>query len=80
MKRALFFLVILMIFIWAVADAYQRRWVTDDIFIGFRYAQNLVDGRGLVYNTGERVEGYTNFLWVLIMAGGLLVGIKPEAL
>jgi arabinofuranosyltransferase len=50
----------------------------DDAFISFRYARNLVDGHGLVWNPGERVEGYTNFLWVLIMALGMLVHVRPE--
>lgn len=43
-------------------------WITDDAFISFRYAQNLVAGNGLVYNIGERVEGYTNFLWTILAA------------
>jgi hypothetical protein len=38
----------------------------DDAFISFRYARNLADGHGLVFNPGERVEGYTNFLWTVI--------------
>ncbi len=42
--------------------------VFDDAFISFRYVQNLLDGHGLVWNPGERVEGYTNFLWVMILA------------
>ncbi len=40
----------------------------DDAYISFRYAANLVDGNGLVFNQGERVEGYTNFLWTILMA------------
>lgn len=40
----------------------------DDAYISFRYAENFLRGDGLVYNVGERVEGYTNFLWVMIMA------------
>lgn len=43
-------------------------WLSDDAFISFRYAQNLADGHGLVYNVGERVEGYTNFLWTILAA------------
>ncbi len=43
-------------------------WFSDDAFISFRYAQNLVAGHGLVYNVGERVEGYTNFLWTMLAA------------
>ena len=42
--------------------------LTDDAFISFRYARNLLEGHGLVFNPGERVEGYTNFLWVLELA------------
>ena len=41
----------------------------DDEMISMRYAKNLVHGYGLVFNPGgERVEGYTNLLWVLYMA------------
>ena len=41
----------------------------DDEMISMRYAANLVHGYGLVFNPhGARVEGFTNPLWVLIMA------------
>jgi hypothetical protein len=60
------------------SGVYHHFFLGDDCFISFRYAQHLVAGEGLVWNAGERVEGYTNFLWVLIMAGSLLVGIDPE--
>ena len=43
-------------------------FLCDDAFISFRYARNLVEGNGLVFNPGEYVEGYTNFLWVLELA------------
>lgn len=41
----------------------------DDMMVSMRYGRNLADGHGLVWNVGERVEGYTNFLWTLVMAG-----------
>ena len=50
----------------------------DDAFISFRYAQNLVQGHGLVFNPGEAVEGYTNLSWTLLSAGLLRAGIAPE--
>ena len=50
----------------------------DDAFISFRYAENLVEGHGLVFNPGERVEGYTNFLWVIISAFSISLSINPE--
>jgi hypothetical protein len=31
----------------------------DDAFITYRYAQNLVEGRGLAFNPGERLQGST---------------------
>ena len=42
-------------------------WLCDDAFISFRYARNLAQGHGLIYNLGEQppVEGFTNLLWVL---------------
>ncbi len=40
---------------------------SDDAFITFRYAQNLWQGNGLVFNAGERVEGYSNFLYALLV-------------
>jgi hypothetical protein len=54
--------------------------VTDDAFISFRYARHLVDGVGLVFNSGERVEGYTNFLWTLLMAAGYALGADQPLL
>ena len=50
----------------------------DDAYISFRYARNLSRGLGLVYNAGERVEGYTNFLWTLLLAAGMWLGANPE--
>lgn len=44
------------------------RFTQDDAFITLRYSRNLAEGHGLVYNLGERVEGYTNFLWTAFLA------------
>ena len=41
----------------------------DDAMVSMRYASNFVHGYGLVYNPGgERIEGFTNPLWVAYMA------------
>lgn len=58
----------------ALGWAWHLAWVSDDSFISFRFADNLVRGFGLVWNPGERVEGYTNFLWTVILAGALRLG------
>ncbi|MFM7069588.1 MAG: hypothetical protein ACKOYM_09030, partial [Actinomycetes bacterium] len=52
----------------AAVAAWIVRFAQDDGFITFRYARNLARGNGLVFNVGERVEGYTNFLWTALMA------------
>ena len=54
-------------------------FLCDDAFISFRYTRNLLEGHGLVFNPGEYVEGYTNFLWILELAAiwGIF-GIRPE--
>ena len=54
-------------------------FLTDDAFISFRYARNLLNGHGLVFNVGERVEGYSNFLWILELAAvWRVLDIRPE--
>ena len=54
-------------------------FLTDDAFISFRYVRNLLEGHGLVFNPGEYVEGYTNFLWILeLTAIWGLFGMRPE--
>lgn len=40
----------------------------DDAMVSMRYAWNLAHGSGLVWNVGERVEGYTNLLQTLVMS------------
>lgn len=50
----------------------------DDAYISYRYALNLVHGEGLVFNPGERIEGYSNLLWVL--AAALLLQVCPPSL
>lgn len=51
-----------------LAHAREYEYVQDDAYISLVYAQNWTDGHGLVFNVGERVEGYTNFLWTLLLA------------
>jgi hypothetical protein len=48
--------------------AFDEACLLDDAYITFRYVENFLDGHGLVWNIGERVEGYTNFLWAILVA------------
>lgn len=63
------------LFVWH-AQLY-RGWVEDDAFIAFRYAENFNRGLGLVFNPGDRLEGYSNLAWVLMSALALRVGSDP---
>ena len=47
----------------------------DDAYIGYRYAENIANGSGPVYNVGEPVEGYTCVLWVLLLAAVSKAGL-----
>ncbi len=48
----------------------------DDAFVTFRYAENFVNGHGLVFNPGDKpVEGYSNFLWLLILSLFYAIGL-----
>lgn len=64
--------------LWGVSAALRDAWTCDDAFIVFRYARNLAEGLGLVFNAGERVEGFTDLLWVLGTAPAFRLGIAPE--
>lgn len=53
-------------------------FVTDDAYITFRYAENLARHGALEFNLGERVEGFTNFLWTAVLGGLFVLGAPPE--
>lgn len=74
------FLLFLVFAVWGLQRAMHRHWVCDDAFITYRYSLNLQDGLGAVFNEGEKVEGYTNFLWMLLLSIGLNFHLPPERL
>jgi len=57
-------------------------WIPDDAYISFQYARSFAEGDGLVFNPGERVEGFSNLLWTLALAlvarlGGDIETVAP---
>jgi hypothetical protein len=58
-----------------VVHSILLNFTQDDAYISYRYVINLTDGHGLVFNYGERVEGYTNFLWIMILALARLLSL-----
>ncbi len=75
--------------IWSALFIYQSSYIAldghryfglfDDAMISMRYAWNFAHGHGLVWNTGQRVEGYTNLLMTLLMSLAALFLSKPLA-
>jgi hypothetical protein len=63
---------------WLVIHQPEEFVLTDDAYISLRYAQNWVNGAGIVWQPGDRVEGYTNFLQVALFASGLRLGLSGE--
>lgn len=83
------FLVSLAAIIWSGLFIYQSSYVAldghryfglfDDAMISMRYAWNFAHGQGLVWNSGQRVEGYSNLLMTLLMTVSALFLSKPLA-
>ena len=69
-----------------LALSFLRTWgmptpLTDDAFILMRFAEHIADGHGIVWNVGQRpVEGYTSFLYQMLMAGLVWFDLSPVAL
>ena len=61
-----------------VAHVMTYNFVTDDAYISFVFSRNLAEHGELSFNLGQPVEGYTNFLWTVILALGMLLGVDPE--
>jgi hypothetical protein len=57
------------LFAWEVSSAGPV--AIDDAYITFSYSKNLAAGAGPVYGHGVRVEGYSNFLWMVVVSIGL---------
>jgi hypothetical protein len=79
-NRRIFIIALLATFLIYALLAFHFNWTSEDAYISFRYAKNLAAGEGLRYNINEDppVEGYSNFLWVLLMAPFELIGFAPS--
>jgi hypothetical protein len=59
----------------------QFGFITDDAYISFVYSHNFAEHGELVFNVGlDPVEGFTNFLWVLVLGLFMVVGLQPEVM
>jgi hypothetical protein len=60
-----------------VVDGERTFLLWDDAMISMRYARNLANGAGLVWNAGEPVQGISNLGLTLVMALPHLLPIPP---
>lgn len=89
-KRLSLFFISLCFLIWSTVLLYNASFIAidgkrysvlfDDALVSMRYAWNLAHGHGLVWNPGERVEGYTNLLMTLVMTIPASIFNKTDAL
>ena len=76
--RASRFFAAFLIALGLLSASIPRNWFMDDAYITFRYAENLAQGRGLVFNPGERVFGLTTPLHALLLGGAVKLGVSAE--
>ncbi len=57
----------------------RNAWICDDAFFSLRPARHLAEGYGLRHNIAERVQGFTNPLWTLLLAGAYGLGLPYYA-
>lgn len=61
-----------------VAHSLVYDFVDDDAYISFVFSRNFAEHGQLVFNLGDRVEGYTNFLWTLTLGILMKLGVPPQ--
>lgn len=66
-KSIVVFVLLLLPIAFYLLTAYELNFYQDDAYISYRYAANYLNGDGLVFNIGERVEGFTNFGWIIYL-------------
>ncbi|MFT7485499.1 MAG: hypothetical protein ACI9F9_001349 [Candidatus Paceibacteria bacterium] len=69
-------LVLFLVFAAVVNGVTFKDYVFDDSFITYKYARNIAEGHGFVFNLGERVLGTTTPLFTLLLAGLSLLGFN----
>jgi len=55
----------------------RTAWMCDDAYITLRTIDNFVQGYGLVWNVGERVQAYTHPLWMFLVSAFYALTREP---
>lgn len=64
-----------LVFVLYFHSIYYYPFISDDSLISLRYVDRLLDGKGLTWTDGQPVEGYSNLLWILLIAFIGLLGV-----
>lgn len=80
MKKRIIYLIFLIPIISFLFITLNNKFYQDDSFITLRYVRNIVRNNGPVFNSFERVEGYTNFLWMILLSLFAKMGISFDSL
>lgn len=75
-KKVFLLILLLLVIIVFPLSIITYNHIEEDTFITLRYVENFVNGKGLVYNEGEHVEGYSNFLWCIMLAVAKYLGFN----
>jgi arabinofuranosyltransferase len=75
-EAGLLFIACLLLVLWGIRLVGDFQ--VDDAYITFAYSKNVALGRGPIYGHDLRVEGYSNFLWMMLVAVGQV--FKVEAI
>ncbi|HLL25108.1 MAG TPA: hypothetical protein VK427_23395 [Kofleriaceae bacterium] len=61
-----------------IVHSLAYNFVTDDAYISFVFSRNFAEHGELAFNLGDPVEGYTNFLWTVLLGALMVIGVPPE--
>lgn len=67
-KKYFLFAIVLSLFINIILQIFLGDWTYDDPFITYRYAENLANGNGFVYNVGEKILSTTTPFYAILLA------------
>ncbi|MCX7699176.1 MAG: hypothetical protein N2114_06915, partial [Candidatus Goldbacteria bacterium] len=64
-----YYFILLFCFAFIVGHAaYYLPFIADDALISLQYAKRFLAGKGLTWTDGIPVEGYSNFLWIILIS------------
>lgn len=79
-KQNYVYLLLVVLLAYYTFMCYKISFIQDDTYITLQYAKNFANDNGLVFNVGEKVEGFTSLFWVIFLGAAYKVGLNIESL